>query len=67
MAYNKALIFGETEDEMDDEGRYLGMKTESGHIALHLEDSEYSMDLTIDVAEALALIRSLTEAIQDLT
>ena len=65
MAYSKVLIHGETEDEIDEDGRYVDLKTdENGLIVLHLEDEECFTDMTIDVAEALALIRSLTEAIE---
>ncbi len=67
MAYNMVLICGETQDVLDDDCRYLDVKTDDDGIVIHTEDSEYGVDLTIDVAEALALIRSLTEAIQDLT
>lgn len=67
MAYSKVLIHGETEGQMDDDNRYLAVKTEDGAIVLHAEDDETFVVTAIDVAEALALIRALTEAIQDVS
>jgi hypothetical protein len=67
MAYSRVLIHGETEDEIADDDRYLDVKTSDGCIVLHSENDECFIDMTIDVAEALALIRSLTEAIEDLS
>jgi len=66
MAYQKVLIHGETEGQVDEDGRYLDVKTDAGTIVLHCEDDEAWLETRIEVAEALALIRSLTEAIEDL-
>lgn len=67
MAYDKVLIHGETEGQLDDDNRFLRVKTEDGAIVLHCEDDAYGLPTSIDTAEALALIRALTEAIEDLT
>jgi hypothetical protein len=67
MAYDKILIHGETEGQLDDDDRFLQVKTEDGAIVLYCEDDAYGLPTTIDTAEALALIRALTEAIGDLT
>lgn len=67
MAYSKPLIYGETTGQLDSDERYLEVKTSVDDIVIHVEDDESCIDLTIDVAEALALIRALTEAIEDVS
>jgi len=66
MAYNKVLIHGETVGELDEDNRFLEVKTEDGSIVLYAEDGEYALPTALEVAEALALIAALTEAIADL-
>lgn len=65
MDYRKILIHGETEEQIDEDGRYLEIKVKDGQIILYQEDFENGGPETpLDVVEALALIAALTEAIK---
>lgn len=49
--------------QLTDDGRYLQVVVTDGEIVLHTEDREYANDTRLEVSEVLALIRTLTEAL----
>ena len=67
MAYQKVMICGETEELLDEGNRYIAVKTDAGVIVLHCEDDQSYVETRLEVAEALELVRVLTDAIGDLT
>jgi hypothetical protein len=63
--YQNHLIHGETTGQLDDDNRFLEIRTgDDGNVVLHTEDDVASIELPMTAHEALALIAALTAAVQ---